>query len=100
MANGQMNRKMTVEKGKPKMNPKVIGRLLRLLFRDYPGKLACVFICIIVNAVVGVTPAVFIETVTGHIVRGLELAKTAGVRYNNGPNTVTFFGALLWNGET
>ena len=29
-----------------------------------------------------------------------ELAETAGVRYNNGPNTVTFFGALLWNGET
>ena len=26
-----------------------------------------------------------------------ELAKTAGVKYNNGPNTVTFFGALLWN---
>ena len=29
-----------------------------------------------------------------------ELAETAGVRYNNGPNTVTFFGALLWNEET
>ena len=78
MANGQMNRKMTVGKGKPKLNPRVIGRLLKLLFKDYPGKLACVFICIIVNAVVGVTPAVFIETVTGHIVRGLELSKTAG----------------------
>ena len=79
MANpGQINRKMTVGKGKPKLNPKVIGRLLRLLFKDYPGKLACVFICIIVNAVVGVTPAVFIETVTAQIVRGLELSKTVG----------------------
>ena len=27
------------------------------------------------------------------------LAEAAHVRYNNGPNTVTFFGALLWNGE-
>lgn len=26
-----------------------------------------------------------------------ELAKSAAVRYNNGPNTVTFFGALLFN---
>jgi predicted metal-binding protein len=26
-----------------------------------------------------------------------ELAKQANVRYNNGPNTVTFFGALLFN---
>ena len=79
MANpGQMNRKMTVGKGKPKMDVKVIGRLLKLLFKDYPGKLTCVLICIVVNAVVGVMPAVFIETVTGQIVRGLELAKTVG----------------------
>ena len=28
-----------------------------------------------------------------------DLARAAHVRYNNGPNTVTFFGALLWNGE-
>jgi len=26
-----------------------------------------------------------------------ELAAQAGIRYNNGPNTVTFFGALLFN---
>ena len=31
----------------------------------------------------------------GFIVK--ELADNAGVRYNNGPNTVTFFGALLFN---
>ena len=75
---GQMNRKMTVGKGKPKLDAKVIGRLLKLLFRDYPGKLACVFICIIVNAVVGVMPAVYIETITKYIVQGLEIGKTAG----------------------
>ena len=78
MANGQMNRKMTVGKGKPKLDPKVIGRLLRFLFQDYPGKLACVFICIIVNAVVGVMPAVYIETITSYIVKGLEIGKSAG----------------------
>ncbi|MBQ6067831.1 MAG: ABC transporter ATP-binding protein [Clostridia bacterium] len=75
---GQMNRKMTVGKGKPKLDVKVVGRLLKLLFRDYPGKLACVFICIIVNAVVGVMPAVYIETITSYIVDGLAIGKAAG----------------------
>lgn len=28
-----------------------------------------------------------------------ELASQAGVRYNNGPNTVTYFGALVCNGK-
>ena len=28
-----------------------------------------------------------------------ELAKEAGIRYNNGSNTVTYFGALLFNKE-
>lgn len=28
-----------------------------------------------------------------------ELSKEAGIRYNNGPNTVTYFGALLFNVE-
>ena len=28
-----------------------------------------------------------------------ELAKEANIRYNNGPNTVTFFGALLFNSD-
>ena len=31
----------------------------------------------------------------GFIVR--ELAQQAGIKYNNGPNTVTFFGAALFN---
>ena len=29
----------------------------------------------------------------------IELAKEAGIRYNNGSNTVTYFGALLFNTE-
>lgn len=28
-----------------------------------------------------------------------ELSKEAGIRYNNGPDTVTYFGALLFNAE-
>lgn len=29
-----------------------------------------------------------------------ELANQAGVKYNNGPNTVTYFGALICDGDT
>lgn len=64
--------------GKPQMNPKMLLRLIKLLFKDYPGRLAIIFTCIILVAVVGVMPAVYIENVTALIVDGLELAKTSG----------------------
>ena len=64
--------------GKPQMNPKMLMRLIKLLFKDYPGRLALIFVCIILVAVVGVMPAIYIENVTALIVDGLELAKTSG----------------------
>ncbi len=64
--------------GKPQMDPKMLMRLLKMLFKDYPGRLAIIFICIILVAVVGVMPAVYIETITGYIVDGLALAKASG----------------------
>ncbi len=64
--------------GKPKMDPKMLMRLLKLLFKDYPGRLAVIFVCIIIVAVVGVMPAVYIETITGYIVDGLALAQASG----------------------
>ena len=36
---GRTDRKAAVGRNKPKMDVRVIGRLMRLLFRDYPGKL-------------------------------------------------------------
>lgn len=64
--------------GKPKMDPKMLLRLIKLLFKDYPSRLVIIFLCIIIAAVVGVMPAVYIETVTGYIVTGLELTSSVG----------------------
>ena len=59
-------------KGPPPMNFKVLKRLISLLFKDYPGKISVIFACIIINAIIGVTPAVYIETITSYILVGLE----------------------------
>ena len=59
-------------KGPPPMNFKVLKRLISLLFKDYPGKICVIFACIIINAIIGVTPAVYIETITSYILVGLE----------------------------
>ena len=53
------------------MKKGVFGRLLKLLFRDYPGMLATVAVCIVISAVVGVVPAVYIEHITSYIEQGL-----------------------------
>ena len=65
-------------RGKRKMNPKLIGRLLKLLMQDYPVMLVVILLCVVLNAVIGVMPAVFIENVTDIILKGLDLARQAG----------------------
>ena len=45
--------------GKPKMDIKMLGRLLKLLFKDYPGRLSVILVCIVIVSVVGVMPAVY-----------------------------------------
>lgn len=42
-------------------------------------------------------PDLLIHSIEGYGFIVSELANAAGVRYNNGANTVTFFGAVLWN---
>lgn len=46
-------------------------RLLRMLFHDYPGMLAITTVCIIISAIIGVMPAVYIKTLTSYIEVGL-----------------------------
>ena len=55
------------------LDPKVLGRLLKLLFREHPMQLTVVTICIVISALVGVTPALFIEKLTTYIQEGLSL---------------------------
>ncbi len=46
-------------------------RLLKMLFHDYPGMLAITTVCIIISAIIGVMPAVYIKTLTSYIEVGL-----------------------------
>ena len=56
-----------------KADLKPLGRVIGLLFRDYPAMLIITMICIIISAVVGILPAIYIETVTSYIEDGLTL---------------------------
>ena len=53
------------------MDFKVLGRLMKMVFKDYPVHMTVVAVCIILSAAIGVAPAVYIETVTRYIEEGL-----------------------------
>ena len=57
--------------GGQKVDGKAFARLMRMLFHDYPGKLTAVVICITLNAVIGITPTIFVKTITSYIETGL-----------------------------
>ena len=59
--------------GKPLSTGKALGRLLKMLFHDYPKMLTIVVICIILSAIVGVMPAVYLESLTTYIEEGLQV---------------------------
>ncbi len=68
------NMKPGPEKNAPggrKINLKSLGRIIKMLFRDYPVALTVTAICIIVSAIVGVLPSIFIERLTRYIEEGL-----------------------------
>ena len=66
------NRRPTGKPGAKKANASATWRMIRQLFRDYPGKLTVVIICITINSLVNVLPAVYIETLTSYVVDGLN----------------------------
>ncbi len=55
-----------------KISMKSIGRLLKFLFKDYPAALCMIGVCIVVTAVIGIMPSVYIKTITSYIVEGLS----------------------------
>ena len=71
MANRPAHGKPPIGAGRGKFDPKVLGRLVKMVFHDYPVKLSIVFICIILSAIIGVAPAAYIETITSYIEQGL-----------------------------
>ena len=56
--------------GKADLKP--LGRVIKMVFQDYPAVLIIVMICIVISAIVGVAPAVYIETITSYIEQGLS----------------------------
>jgi len=59
--------------GKPKLNKGSLKRLFSILFHEYPTMLALVIVCIIISAIVGVLPAVYIKILTSYIEEGLSV---------------------------
>lgn len=66
-----MSKKMDSHKN-PQIKKGSIKRIIKMLFHDYPKMLTVVIICIIISALVGVLPSVYIKTLTSYIEEGLS----------------------------
>ena len=73
MANHGPRGRAPVGAGRGKMDFKVLGRLLKMLFHDYPVKMTIASVCIILSALIDITPAAYIETITSYIEEGLTV---------------------------
>ena len=51
-------------RGKPKMNFKVLGRVIKMLFKFYPRMVPISIVCILFSAITATLPAIFLERVT------------------------------------
>ena len=83
-----------MHKEKQAARPGSFGRLIRMLLRDYPVQLSIVFVCIVLSAVAGVAPAVFIEKLTALILVHLETG-WAGAAGNIGRLLLAVGGVFL-----
>ena len=52
-----------------------LGRLIGLLLSYYKKEVIIVLTCIVILAIVGVSPAVYIQTIASYIEQGVEMAK-------------------------
>ena len=77
MANRVPHGKAPIGAGRGKMDFKVLNRLMKQVFSDYPVHLTIVLICIVLSALIGVAPAAYIETITRYIEEGLTSGWTA-----------------------
>lgn len=56
-----------------KINLKNLKRIIKMLFTDYPKAIVAILVCIILGALIGVVPSVFIKTLTAYIEQGLTV---------------------------
>ena len=77
-----MNRKMSMPpkgakggvpmRGKPKMNFRVLGRVVKMLFKFYPRMVPVSIVCILFSAITATLPAIFLQKVTETIGTAFE----------------------------
>ncbi len=63
---------MKNEQKRPRINLKSLSRVVSILLKTFPTQLLAVFICIVIGALVGVVPAVFVERLSAIILDGLK----------------------------
>ncbi len=61
--------------GRPPVKKGVLGRLIKLIFKEYKNSLILMFVSMIVFALVGTSPAIFIEKITTIITEGYKTIK-------------------------
>ena len=65
--------------GKGGIDPKLLIRLLKLLVHDYPVHIVVSLLCILISAVIGVMPAIYIENITSIIIEGLAIGRASSL---------------------
>ncbi|MBQ9778671.1 MAG: ABC transporter ATP-binding protein [Clostridia bacterium] len=69
---------------RPKANPKVLGRVLKMLFRYYPVLMPITIFCILLSAVTAALPAVFMQ----QVIAAIEAAQKASVPWSEAAATI------------
>ncbi len=78
-----MSKKPEMRK-RPKANPKVLGRVLKMLFRYYPVLMPITIFCILLSAVTAALPAVFMQ----QVIAAIEAAQKASIPWSEAAATI------------
>ena len=70
-------RKKDALRKRPKANPKVLGRVLKMLFGYYPVLAPIIVVCILISAVTAALPAVFMQ----QVIAAIEKAQLSGASF-------------------
>ena len=65
-----------MEHGKRKINWKVLGRVVKMLFKSYPRLVPLAMVCIMFSAAVAAIPAIFIQKVLAVVTGYMESGNT------------------------
>ncbi len=69
---------------RPRANPRVLGRVLKLLFRSYPVLVPIAIVCILISAITAAAPALFMQKVF----EAIETAQKSGFTWEVAKNDI------------